>query len=128
MARHAESSADRGSWLRRRKRSDKGGQADGDDWVAVVEGVSIDDAATGSSAQALRLVEALAAAGVEARQRRYVPPDVNHWFGGAGPSAADRIRIEVVVRRGDLERTNALLDSWSGDPAGATRQATQQAG
>lgn len=87
----------------------RGASAPGE-WVEIVSHLRIDDPESGGSSQAERVCDVLAAGGVETNRRSYVLPDSTYWFGGAGPKAADRLRVAVLVRRRDLDRGNELLD------------------
>jgi hypothetical protein len=80
-------------------------------WVPVATG-PVDDSGTGASSYASTISQALTDAGIEARQRPYVVPD-NRGLAAAllvvNQSAADRVRVAVLVRARDLERARSVV-------------------
>jgi hypothetical protein len=83
---------------------------DPDDWVPVLS-ARVTDPGAHTSRTATRAAQLLTESGVEFEQRPYTLPDDGgyHRLVGTVPSAVDRVRIAVLVRRRDLERAKDLL-------------------
>lgn len=100
---------------------------DPDAWVPVATG-RVDDSETGASGYASAIVQALADAQIEAHQRPYVVPD-NTGMAAAllvsNRSAADRVRVAVLVHSRDLEHARSIVSTGQPEPDLSGRQISE---
>lgn len=98
-----------------------------DAWLPVATG-RVDDSDTGASDYASAVVQALADAQIEAHQRPYVVPD-NTGLAAAlfasNRSAADRVRVAVLVHSRDLERARPIVGTVQPEPELGRKQISE---
>jgi len=84
-------------------------------WMAVVQGLAVDNVETGLCEKASLVAEALKAAGIESEQRAYVRADQGRVSGmswGAfvgGTPASDRVKVAVLVHNRDLQQATNVV-------------------
>jgi hypothetical protein len=101
--------------------------ADPDSWVPVATG-QVDDSDTGASDYASAVVQALAAAQIEAHQRPYVVPDSTGLAAAvllSSRSATDRVHVAVLVHARDVEHARTVVGTVQNEPELGGRQISE---
>lgn len=101
--------------------------ADPDAWVPVTSG-RVDDPDTGASGYTSAVVQALADAQIEAHQRPYVVPDsagLPAALLASNRSAADRVRVAVLVHARDVDQARIVVGSVQPEPELGGRQISE---